>query len=337
MGTPFEVSHSGEPHARARQRLIALKPEIRELFGYDASTAVITFLVVLIQLGLAWSFQRFVSAVGVVGWALLVPVAYALGGLLNHWLGMAIHETSHNLAWKTPRGNVVVSLLANVPMVLPIAMTFRRYHLDHHRYLGVDGEDTDLPHPREVQLIGNSRWKKFVWLFFYLFVYTARGATFARRVSRGELLNGAMSLAINLALYRYFGGYALAYLALSTFFGYSLHPAAAHFIHEHYLFQDRQETYSYYGPLNWFTFNVGYHNEHHDFMNVPGSKLPALRALAATHYQSLKSHDSWTFVLWKFITDQRLGLASRVVRSREAYLAGRAALIERQRLARVTR
>ena len=43
------------------------------------------------------------------------------------------------------RGNAAVALLANVPMVLPAPMTFHRYHLDHHRYLDVLGEDTDLP------------------------------------------------------------------------------------------------------------------------------------------------------------------------------------------------
>lgn len=47
------------------------------------------------------------------------------------------------------------------------------------------------------------------------------------------------------------------YLLESSFFAGSLHPLAAHFIAEHYLFGGiEMETWSYYGGLNVLAYNV---------------------------------------------------------------------------------
>ena len=75
-----------------------------------------------------------------------------------------------------------------------------------------------------------------------------------------------------------------------------------------------QETYSYYGPLNWLTWNVGYHNEHHDFCNIPWSRLPALKALAPEFYDNLAVCDSWIGVIWDYITRDEIGPYNRVKR-----------------------
>ncbi|MFP6780830.1 MAG: fatty acid desaturase, partial [Gammaproteobacteria bacterium] len=110
------------------------------------------------------------------------------------------------------------------------------------------------------------------------------------------------------------GPQALAYLTLSTLFALGLHPLGGRWIQEHYLTQPGQETYSYYGPLNKTCFNMGYHNEHHDFATVPWNNLPKVRKIAPEFYNNLVSYDSWTAVLLRYIFDPQLSSYSRIVR-----------------------
>jgi len=278
-------------------------------------TAWVTAGLVAVQLGSAVLLEALAgqSTAGVK--TLACALASLLwGAIVSHWLSMAIHEATHDLALRTPRQNVLLGFLANVPLVAPVAMVFRRYHLAHHGKLGALGGDTDLPHAFEARLVGNRRWRKALWWAGYAFVYVARGATFARRPGKLEWLNLAQMVAVDAAVLWLVGPTGLLYLALSLIFGHGLHPVAAHFLHEHYTFAPGQETYSYYGPLNRVTFNVGYHVEHHDFMKVPGWRLPQLHALAREAYAPLVSHRSWTAVLWRFITSPALGVGSRIVR-----------------------
>ena len=131
---------------------------------------------------------------------------------------------------------------------------------------------------------------------------------------------GTSVLAASLVV-MFLGPIALLYLLASMVFSVGLHPLGARWIQEHYTVSPPQETYSYYGPLNRVALNVGYHVEHHDFMNIPGSRLPELHAIAKEHYAPLVSHRSWTWVLWHFITGP-MNLGSRIVRSRKAFDEG---------------
>src|SRR6202043_878588 len=91
-------------------------------------------------------------------------------------------------------------------------------------------------------------------------------------------------------------------------------PLGGRWVQEHYLTQGEQETYSYYGVLNRVAFNVGYHNEHHDFPSVPWNKLPKINERASDYYDSLVSHRSWTKLFFRFIFDRELSLYSRITR-----------------------
>ena len=84
---------------------------------------------------------------------------------------------------------------------------------------------------------------------------------------------------------------------------------------EHFALAPDQETYSYYGPLNKVSFNVGYHNEHHNLVTVPWSRLPLIRAQCArvtTTPLVVLVVDGETLV--RFLTDRNLTLFNYIIR-----------------------
>lgn len=159
---------------------------------------------------------------------------------------------------------------------------------------------------------------KLLFLILQPFLYTLRPVFFQPiPISLPEIANWIVQLTVD-ALVVYFMGYqALLYLFLSSLLGASLHPLAGHYVAEHYEWKEGQDTYSYYGPLNYITYNVGYHNEHHDFPQIPASKLPLLRKIAPEYYDTLYYHTSWLKVMWRFVTDSSMSPFSRVVRERK--------------------
>ena len=291
--------------------MLAKYPQLKELYGPCARTKYVCTALVALQVALAWLLRD-------ASWWLIVLVAYGVGGVINQTLMLAIHELSHNLAFKKPWHNRAFALFVNLPIGVPVAETFRYYHLQHHVHQGHEQLDTDLPTRLEARLLQNS-FTKLVWLACQGFAYALRPLfVHPKKPSGLEALNLAVQLAFNVAIFYFWGGKALAYFPIGSLLVMGLHPIAGHYISEHYVFRAGQETYSYYGPLNLLAFNVGYHNEHHDFPYIAGSRLPQLRSTAPEFYDSLYAHTSWAGTLWHFVTRPSLGGFSRVKRRAEA-------------------
>ncbi len=305
----FIWSDEPEPHAQRRRELLAKYPQVKELYGPCPRTKYICTALVAAQLLLAFLLRD-------APWWLIVLVAYLVGGVINHALFLAIHELSHNLAFKKPLHNRLFALFVNLPAGVPVAATFRYYHLLHHTYQGHDGIDTDIPTELEGKLLHN-RFTKAIWVVLQGFAYGLRPLFVKPRKPDGwELANLLLQFAFDALVFYFFGLKALLYLPISSLIVMGLHPVAGHYISEHYVFAGDQETYSYYGPLNKVTFNVGYHNEHHDFPYIPGSRLPKLRQMAPEYYDTLEHYSSWSAVIWRYIVDPKVGPFSRVKRAR---------------------
>ena len=305
----IRVTHA-EPHAGRGRQMLAAHPELRELAGPMPASAAWMAALVALQLAIAW-------LVGGTAWYVWLPAAYVAGATIDHALWVLIHECAHNLVFRNRFGNRIVALTANVPLLFPAAMSFCKYHLLHHRHLGELAFDADLAGPAEARIVGRSSVAKTLWVaLFALVIGTVRPGrmTTVRFLDRWTAINAVTQAAAVAAIYVTLGTGPLIYLLASTVLAVGLHPLGARWVQEHYVFAEGQETYSYYGPLNRVSFNVGYHNEHHDLVTVAWRRLPEIRRAAPEFYDGLHAHHSWTALLARFLTDSRITLFSRAVR-----------------------
>lgn len=248
----------------------------------------------------------------------LVFVAYACGATLTQALFLAVHELSHNLFFHDSRWNRAFAIFANLPLVFPFAIAFRGYHLEHHKHQGTEGVDTDLPSHLEMRLVRGPATKS-IWLMCQILAYAIRPVLVRRQPwTTWHTVNCATQIVFDAWMVLRFGTVPVSYLVGCLVLAGGLHPCSGHFLSEHYLLfgTSTQETFSYYGPLNWLTWNVGYHNEHHDFSYVPWSRLPQLNRAAPEFYDSLAHCSSWTGALVRYVRDPACGPWSRVRRAR---------------------
>jgi sphingolipid delta-4 desaturase len=310
----FLVAEPARPHPLRRRAILAAHPEVAKLFVTDPLTAYITLGVVIGQTAIAGYFGH----LGLGYWWVALIVAYLVGAIANHAMFVVIHDAVHNTIFKTPDANKWVAILADLPNAFPTAMGFRCYHQKHHSHLGDYEYDADLPGHLEARLAGNRWYGKAFWLFGFAFWQLSRLGRLKGTVpiwGKWTYINALVVIAYDLVVLYLFGWNALLYLFASFWFSVGLHPLGARWIQEHYAASPAQGTFDYYGPLNKVALNIGYHNEHHDFPEIPWRLLPELKRMAPEFYDDLQAHKSLTKLFFNFIFDPRYTLYSRVDRS----------------------
>jgi len=309
------VSQASEPHAKRRAAILEAHPDVRELAGAAPITARILVVLVLCQLMLSILFAD-------AAWWVYLLSAATVGAVASHALFGLVHECIHGLVFRSPLANRIFAVFANLPHVVPSAVSFQIFHLEHHAHQGSYSRDADMPAVWEVQFFGRSFLGKLLWFAVYPALMIARSARVSkmsgvRAVTLGVVVNVVCALSFD-AAWAYFAGWkALAWLLLSFYLAIGPTPLGARWVQEHFVLSRDQETNSYTGAFNYFCFNMGLHNEHNDFPSVPWFRLPTLRTKAPEFYASLYDIPSYVGLFWHFLTDSKLSIGSRVVRAKE--------------------
>ena len=215
-----------DPHRARTRALLRAHPEIKKLLGPTWWTPALTVLLVAAHLGLA-------ALVSALPWWVAPLAAFAVGAFLSQALYAVLHECSHLLAGRGRALNRVVSLFANLPLLVPVAISYAHFHLMHHRHQGDPARDPDLPGAIEHGLARGGFVGKLLWQagFPIWQVLRTRGMPAPRQ--KGWLAANVIVqavFAVGLALW--LGPSAIVYLALSLYFTMAMHPIAAR------LFQD---------------------------------------------------------------------------------------------------
>ena len=164
---------------------------------------------------------------------------------------------------------------------------------------------------------------KFLWLFFMPLVLVTRSLSkISIKWNAFVVLNWVTAIVPALVMF-FLNSKCFFFLFGSAYLSQSFHPANARITQRHLSTLQAHDvaandptvaampnTFSYYGPMNLVTLNVGYHVEHHDFARVPWPNLPILHRLAgAKWYPKDLAHQSRSLnSVFQFVWDTRIYL-----------------------------
>ena len=300
-----------ELHQWRKNKILAEYPEIRSLYGYDSRTQYYAYICIFLQFSLAYLSRN--------SYLVAITLGIIAGPFVNAAVLVFMHEATHMLVFKNPAYNRLLSIATNTAMLAPISEIFRQHHYRHHRQLGDDNHDVDVPTQFEIRLVRNIWWRKALWLMFNMIILPARSLVrLPVEVDKYLIFNWIACISCGVATFLYSRA-SFLFLLLSLLNSQGLHPANTRQVQRH-IFNgddqmrstpDRPATYSYYGPGNMFTLNVGYHVEHHDFNRIPWTRLPQLRKIAGKKWypDECAYHSRGLPELINFVVNPNISLA----------------------------
>lgn len=217
----------------------------------------------------------------------MLSVRFALniwvGSWVASWLLISLHEAAHCLLFGAahPRLNRWYGILVNIVLVIPLFTYFKRHHRRHHKYLGNKEYDAEFPSAAEAHIFSRHTLLKYWWMFYNPILQHFRSASMGDGkkdwLTLEEFVNFASCLGFCWFLSHTGNEYIWTHLALSAFVALGTNMFGIWAMVVHCLYFEKEGTISYYGWMNPWILNFGYHMEHHDFPNVPARFLPEVR------------------------------------------------------------
>lgn len=78
-------------------------------------------------------------------WTPFLLITYIVGGTLGHMSHVLVHDFVHFAGEDSTTVSRFFAILNNCAIGIPSAISFGKYHADHHNFLNEYGKDPDLP------------------------------------------------------------------------------------------------------------------------------------------------------------------------------------------------
>ncbi len=229
-------------------------------------------------------------------WFLLLPVQ----GILIVFLFTALHECTHETAFKSSFLNTAVSNISSFLIFIPPAW-FRFFHFAHHRHTHDLARDPELQTPKPTTLVGYIKHVSGLPLWFAVVRTLLRNATghsadaFVPEKARPRAIFEARLMLAIYVLIAAFSVYWETPLAIWTWLVPALlgQPFLRLFLlaehtncpHVDNMFENTRTTFTM-KVVRVVAWNMPFHAEHHALPTIPFHKLPELHEAVREHLKT---------------------------------------------------